>query len=561
MSSHAEMGDLTISPSNCPVCDRPDSAEDMVACDGCQSWYHYSCAEVDASVADQPWQCTSCGILNRTPVPSQAIRKADSKKGGKRLTVPVNTGKSNTSVASKGASRKSKKSAAGDNVSLTSSAKARLELELKMIDEQDCIKEQELQAELEMKNKKLLLAKQNRDRELALEAKRIAEEKAFEEKKLEEEDKGRKALLEMRRLSLEAKKCIVRQFSQRGSEVSSVSGSVVTNSKEKVRSWLQKSGEQTEVDKKSTPAAESINNVLEKADQDEFGEAFGVSRKTRTHNPNEDVACGVASAVVDNQEHYSPTSRQLAARQVMGKDLPTFSGNPEEWPIWISNFERSTVTCGFSMDENLIRLQRSLKGPAMETVRCRLLSPASVPHVIKTLQMRYGRPETLIRALTEKIQQLPPPKMDNLESIVDFGLAVDSLVEHLKTAKQQAHLANPSLLHDLVAKLPVDYRMKWSAYKSTIPIVNLGTFGSFMTSLVELAYDIMDDKPSTKASKAEPKPKDRSFIHAHAETTSAGLTSNKSTSASPVKKVCAACKKEGHKVTECFTFNAMKVAV
>nr|XP_029729815.1 PHD and RING finger domain-containing protein 1-like [Aedes albopictus] len=255
--------DAAASPSSCVACDRPDSDENMVACDGCECWYHFSCADVDESVSGQPWKCESCGIMNQTPIPTKNIRKANGKEGGKRLTVPTGAKKSSkVSVSSKGTSRRSKKSAAGDDVSLTSSARARLALELRMLDEDEQIKEQELQAELELKNKKLMLQKQNRERELALEAKQLAEEKAFQERQLEEEEKGRKALLQMKRLSLEAKKNIVRQFSQRGSDVSSLSESE-KSSEAKVRSWLQKSGEQTEGIVRSTSAARGSSHVPE----------------------------------------------------------------------------------------------------------------------------------------------------------------------------------------------------------------------------------------------------------------------------------------------------------
>lgn len=50
---------------------------------------------------------------------------------------------------------------------------------------------------------------------------------------------------------------------------------------------------------------------------------------------------------------------QLAARQVIGKDLPNFSGNPEEWPIFICSFEQSTA-CGYADIKILIWLQRCL---------------------------------------------------------------------------------------------------------------------------------------------------------------------------------------------------------
>ncbi|XP_062716216.1 uncharacterized protein LOC134291880 [Aedes albopictus] len=275
------------------------------------------------------------------------------------------------------------------------------------------------------------------------------------------------------------------------------------------------------------------------------------------------------SATPASEEHSSecygdgPTSRQLAARQVMGKDLPTFSGNPEEWPIWISNFRRSTSTCGFSEDENLIRLQRCLKGAALEAVRSRLLCPASVPHVIRTLEMRYGRPETLIRSMTERVRRLPSLRTNDLDGIIEFGLVVDNLVQHLKNAGQQAHLSNPSLLHDLVGKLPVDYKLKWSAYKSMRYDVDLSTFGEFMSTLVELAYDVADDFPcGDKFPRHTQKIKERNFVQTHMESVMSSrseLANSRSPSLRTPKKPCVVCNMEGHRVAECSRFKSMDI--
>lgn len=80
------------------------------------------------------------------------------------------------------------------------------------------------------------------------------------------------------------------------------------------------------------------------------------------------------------------SSQQIAARQVVGKDLPTFNGNPTDWSMFITSFEQSTAACGFSNAENLVRLQRCLTGHAREAVRSRLLLPANVPHVVDTLR-------------------------------------------------------------------------------------------------------------------------------------------------------------------------------
>lgn len=62
------------------------------------------------------------------------------------------------------------------------------------------------------------------------------------------------------------------------------------------------------------------------------------------------------------------------------------TGKPEEWPIFISTFERSTNCCGFSLEENLVRLQRCLKGKDCKAVSSRFLLPSAVPQVIETLE-------------------------------------------------------------------------------------------------------------------------------------------------------------------------------
>lgn len=131
-----------------------------------------------------------------------------------------------------------------------------------------------------------------------------------------------------------------------------------------------------------------------------------------------------------------PSARQLAARQVMARDLPTFSGNPEDWPLFISSYNNSTRACGFSDVENLARLQRCLKGHALESVRSRLLMPAGVPHVIATLETLYGRPELIIHTLLQKIRNVLSPKQDRLETLIAFGMAVQNLSDHLEAGRQ-----------------------------------------------------------------------------------------------------------------------------
>lgn len=157
---------------------------------------------------------------------------------------------------------------------------------------------------------------------------------------------------------------------------------------------------------------------------------------------------------IPNHELVRPTQQQLAARQSLAKELPRFSGDPAEWPIFISSYRYTTEACGFSDGENMLRLQRCLSGPALETVRSRLVLPAAVPQVIETLRMRFGRPELLINALLRKVREIPAPRSDKLEGLIDFGMAVQALCDHIEAANERAHLSNPSLLQELWQSFP-----------------------------------------------------------------------------------------------------------
>nr|XP_029719782.1 uncharacterized protein LOC115261990 [Aedes albopictus] len=46
--------------SNCVACDRSDDADNMVQCDACDTWWHFSCAKVTASISNRAWVCSKC---------------------------------------------------------------------------------------------------------------------------------------------------------------------------------------------------------------------------------------------------------------------------------------------------------------------------------------------------------------------------------------------------------------------------------------------------------------------------------------------------------------------
>lgn len=75
---------------------------------------------------------------------------------------------------------------------------------------------------------------------------------------------------------------------------------------------------------------------------------------------------------------------QFLSRQG-AKDLPRFDGNPDDWLLFSTQFWRTTQMCNFSMDENLLRLQRCLHGSAREAVRSLLVLPQNINVIMERL--------------------------------------------------------------------------------------------------------------------------------------------------------------------------------
>ncbi|XP_017467064.1 PREDICTED: uncharacterized protein LOC108359640 [Rhagoletis zephyria] len=177
------------------------------------------------------------------------------------------------------------------------------------------------------------------------------------------------------------------------------------------------------------------------------------------------------------------TPMKISSRQVMTKDLPSFSGKPEDWPLFITNYEQSTERCGFTDQENLIRLQKCLKGPALEAVRGRLMMPSTVGLAINTLRMLYGRPDIIHQTMQSKLRQKPCVKADKLETLVAFSLAVQNYRTTMQAVGLADCLKDPALLNDLVAKLPSDQRLNWGSYRMSLGRADIGTFDEWLFGL------------------------------------------------------------------------------
>ncbi|XP_017468619.1 PREDICTED: uncharacterized protein LOC108360719 [Rhagoletis zephyria] len=236
-----------------------------------------------------------------------------------------------------------------------------------------------------------------------------------------------------------------------------------------------------------------------------------------------------------------PTATQLAARQSIPKQLPMFSGDPEEWPLFISTFENSTAVAGYSDAENLIRLQACLKGKARDIVKNKLFLPSMVADIIQTLKMCFGRPEQILERAMNRARAMPPIK-DKLESLIDFALCVKNICTTMEGCQMYAHLHNPLLVKELVDKLPNNQKLNWAMTPkdNAIPAVKL--FSDWLYKLAEAASMVVSFTPTrgssvmnthTVASQDEVHQVDRTLFK---------------------NKLCCCCKGSDHNVSQCSVF-------
>lgn len=150
------------------------------------------------------------------------------------------------------------------------------------------------------------------------------------------------------------------------------------------------------------------------------------------------------------------------------QDLPTFTGEIMDWPIFESEFQSSTVEFKLNDKENLRRLIKSLRGKARNAVEPLLVSHENVDLIMKLLKTNFGRTEWIIAKRFESLRQLKPVEEGNIESFRDFYNVVIGTTIALKNMKAESYLLNPELVSHVADKLSAFSRQMWIRHKASL---------------------------------------------------------------------------------------------
>ncbi|XP_037030375.1 uncharacterized protein LOC119070165 [Bradysia coprophila] len=262
--------------------------------------------------------------------------------------------------------------------------------------------------------------------------------------------------------------------------------------------------------------------------------------------------------------HVELTANQIASRHTMNRRLPQFFGEPTKWQMFESAFVYSTMSCGLMNHENLSRLTDSLQGVAMKAVKSRLLHPDSVPGVMETLRLMFGRPELIIQSLLEEIDRTTAPKSDDLKSLIMFSISVKNLCATIESFGAVEHLRNPNLMRTLTDKLPSQIQLNWAFYKHQVRDVNVAIFGNWLYELATVASDVVTVDTSAEVKNARKEIESKSskkdnYVNVHNGAKTEAKSQNSAAVSTKNSKVCPACKKDICKVLAyCETFKRLK---
>ncbi|XP_036217946.2 uncharacterized protein [Bactrocera oleae] len=196
--------------------------------------------------------------------------------------------------------------------------------------------------------------------------------------------------------------------------------------------------------------------------------------------------------------NISSTAAQSSSLPRKLQDLPDFSGQPEDWPIFYTAFIESTAIYKYSNYENNQRLLKSLKGYAREAVKSLLIHPNNVGNIIELLKFRFGRPEQLIRSQLAHVKEIAPISENAMSKIIPFATNVCNICVFLQSAHGgELHLSNPTLLDELVSKLPMSKRVEWASFAALIqPYATVKHFSEWLSKLANIICTVCVDSSS-----------------------------------------------------------------
>ncbi|CAG9102677.1 unnamed protein product [Plutella xylostella] len=145
-------------------------------------------------------------------------------------------------------------------------------------------------------------------------------------------------------------------------------------------------------------------------------------------------------------------------------ELPFFAGSHHEWLSFRAAYYETAED--FTETENVARLRRSLRGRAKEAVENLLILNARATDIMRALESRFGRPDSIAMSELDRLRALPR-LTDNPRDVCVFASRVLNVVASLRALDRIHYLYSPEATKITIEKLTPALRYRWFDYAAT----------------------------------------------------------------------------------------------
>ncbi|KOC59889.1 hypothetical protein WH47_10530 [Habropoda laboriosa] len=176
---------------------------------------------------------------------------------------------------------------------------------------------------------------------------------------------------------------------------------------------------------------------------------------------------------------YSQTESIDIDVQLPKINLPTFSGNYEDWPGFADQF-RSAVHDNVRISDckKLTYLRSCLKGEALKGIELLTNSAANYGIAWTLLEKQYNQPAVIVSKHLKALFDLPSVTRPAHRELRSFLCNVEAHYRSLQPLKQPT--PDTLLIHLLLTKLDKDTALKWREYTRKDSFPTLNTFFEFL---------------------------------------------------------------------------------
>ncbi|XP_058811014.1 uncharacterized protein LOC131675898 [Topomyia yanbarensis] len=490
---------------HCLLCNEPDNSR-MVQCDSCDSWYHFTCANVTEAVAETEWSCPSCGTNNSTNPPH-----ADNVRSPEHQSIQhheqsediISVLSNNTKTSSSTSTRISR-------------SRRAMKLQLRKLAETKALEQRFLEMKFDILNEYRSESEED-DVGLIVDKVSQVEEWIKDTDRIGDINEAHfQPTLTNRQQPISSQPVQHIAYGQ-GQPPIGYNGAGTSQAPFVVRNPLSNLGGRSMPHIDVQPPGPAPHNLQWTRPTVLNRRVSGVDNFVPEQGSTPNPPRYRLEPMENNGDHtvFLLNRSQLAARHAVPKDLPEFSGQAEEWPLFLAMFNSSTQMCGFSNEENMLRLRKCLRGEALNRVRCELLHPSNVTSVMSTLKMLYGKPEAIIQAVIQKVRDLPAPKVEKLETLVDFALSVKNLCATIQACEISDYMYSSSLRYELVERLPPGLKLEWARATRGNVVPTLLEFSTWLYTMAEDASAVIGTQNNVPRDESKFRSRKENVLNVH----------------------------------------------